>query len=135
FGGTVDAAAHPNQAGDGGGVHDHAAAPLLLEAADSVFAAVEDAAQVRVHNPVPVGVLVVLEGFRGAAGDAGVVVEDVEPAEGGDRRLDQRGDLGLARHVTAAGNGPTGGFAEQIQRLLAAVLADVRTDEARALAA
>src|SRR5205807_8144628 len=58
-----------------------------------------------------------------------------EPAEGGDRRLDQRGDLRLARHITAAGNGPIGGFAEQIQRLLAAVLADVRADEARALAA
>jgi hypothetical protein len=95
------AAWQADEAAERRAVHDHAAA-LGAHVAQFVFHAGPNAAQVDGVDPIEaLGRLVRCIARRRL--DAGIVVGHVEPAEGGDRPLDHRGDLVLVRHVASHG--------------------------------
>src|SRR5208282_5873483 len=90
-----------------GGVDYHAAA-LLDHLRDRILAAEEHALQAHVHDPVPFFLAGVHYGFGHE--DAGVIEQDVEPAERAyrfiDHALDFRADAHVHRHRFRDAAGP-----------------------------
>ena len=91
----------------------------------------EDRVEVRRHRDVPLLLGALDQAPRHL--DGGVVVEDVDPAEGVDSRGNHRVVVGAARHVGVHGDGFAPRLLDEVDRLAGAVVVHVGDGDAGAV--
>ena len=125
------AAQHPHQAGNGRNV-DNRTAPVAAHLLNGVLRPQKNARSVNVHNPGPGVQAVVIR--DGAAADAGVVHQNVQPPETGNGFTDDIGPGVLAGHIRM--NIPAGaaGLVDFRFHPASVIVANVGNDHFRPLA-